>query len=400
MCALYTGEGGRRRERVLWLQHGHYWLFLCSVRLVDASAGASLRAALERTSNHLAWSSASWALKSKVCWAWLSRSACLTSDFSPAGGGAALTSKPGRGITRAPLESYRNTKNKSVRSSSLNWVSLWREEEGYCTASDSLSPQLEGNILHQACIVNHLPSPSFFLYNQEMLVHLLLILIFGTAAFCSGIGILVLEMKPGEALTGWLPFCAIRSEWQRITASREKLSKHGSLFLSNHVNHCLDATPWDVLCRFNATYSTQPRFQGIQRVASSGQCKLKPCHRRQRLYLRSDSGQPNPPGPNLQSADSAQTAWHRQDWTDLIHTSSLMCTGATLCRCPASKGGSGQDVQKGQTGATRGSADRRDDWCGHVGTTCALFVVHFLVQRLTEQAAHMHKDTCTASDDY
>lgn len=115
MCALYTGEGKTREgERVLWLQRGHYWLFLCSVRLVDASVGVSPRAALERMSTHLAWSSASWALRSKVCWVWLSRSVCLTSDFSPAGGGITLTSNPGRGTARAPLESYRNEQNKPV----------------------------------------------------------------------------------------------------------------------------------------------------------------------------------------------------------------------------------------------------------------------------------------------
>ncbi len=46
--------GGREEERVLWLNRGHYWLFLCSVRLVDASVGVSPRAALERMSTHLA----------------------------------------------------------------------------------------------------------------------------------------------------------------------------------------------------------------------------------------------------------------------------------------------------------------------------------------------------------
>lgn len=59
MCALYT-RGGRVEGlwwwwgAVPWLQHGHYWLFLCSVRLAGASVAASPRAAFERTSAHLA----------------------------------------------------------------------------------------------------------------------------------------------------------------------------------------------------------------------------------------------------------------------------------------------------------------------------------------------------------
>lgn len=32
------------------------------------------------------------------------------------------------------------------------------------------------------------------------------------AAFCTGAGILVLEMKPREALPGWIPFCAIHCD--------------------------------------------------------------------------------------------------------------------------------------------------------------------------------------------
>lgn len=103
VCSIH--RRGRERERVRWLQHGRYWLFLCSVRLVDVSVSVSPRAALERTSTHLAWSSASWALTRKVCWVWLSLSMCLTSDFSPADDGTTLTSNPGRGTTRAPLDS-------------------------------------------------------------------------------------------------------------------------------------------------------------------------------------------------------------------------------------------------------------------------------------------------------
>lgn len=46
-----------------------------------------------------------------------------------------------------------------------------------------------------------------------MLIQLLLILIFGMAAFCGQIGILVLEMKPWKALTGWL--LLYHYEWQK-----------------------------------------------------------------------------------------------------------------------------------------------------------------------------------------
>lgn len=110
VCSIHRRLG--RGERVLWLQCGHYWLFLCSVKLVEASVGVSPRAALERTSTHLAWSSASWALKSKVCWVWLSRKTFLTSGLSAAPDGTTLTSNPGRGTARDPLESCRKLKPK------------------------------------------------------------------------------------------------------------------------------------------------------------------------------------------------------------------------------------------------------------------------------------------------
>jgi len=89
-----------------WL---HYWLLRCSVGPVDAaSAGVSPRAALERTSSHLACSSASGAPRSNVCWAWPRRMACLTSGLSPPDdAGTAPTSNPERGTALAPLESCR-----------------------------------------------------------------------------------------------------------------------------------------------------------------------------------------------------------------------------------------------------------------------------------------------------
>lgn len=108
-----------------------------------------------------------------------------------------------------------------------------------------------------------LPSPSFFLYNQEMLVQLPLILIFGMAAFCGGIGILVLEMKPREALTGWLPFCAIHHRWQQHHS--KELSKHdcfGDLFYSKH--SCKPLIILHLLRMFLACLLPyiKPRFQG------------------------------------------------------------------------------------------------------------------------------------------
>lgn len=102
VCSLHRRV---RRGQSHGSKPGHYWLFLCSVWLAGTSEGVSPRDALERKSNHLAWCSASWALRRKVCWVWLSRSPCLPSGFSPDDGGITLTSNPGRGTTRAPLES-------------------------------------------------------------------------------------------------------------------------------------------------------------------------------------------------------------------------------------------------------------------------------------------------------
>lgn len=71
---------------------------------------------------------------------------------------------------------------------------------------------LQQNKFYEACTISPAlfsPLPSFFLNNQEMFIQLPLILIFGMAAFCSGIGILVLKMKPREAFTIILHFGTI-----------------------------------------------------------------------------------------------------------------------------------------------------------------------------------------------
>lgn len=75
---------------------------------------------------------------------------------------------------------------------------------------------------------------------------------------------------------------------------------------------------------------------------------MKQHYGRGRLHLRSDSGQPNPPGSNLQSADDlAQAGLDRAD-SDLL---------ADVYRCYTVQMSSPQDAQKGQMGTARGSAD-------------------------------------------
>lgn len=105
VCSLHRREG---RGQSRGSKPGRYWLFLCSVWLAGVSEGVSPREALDSKSNHLDWCSPSWALRSKVCWVWLRRSPCLPSGFSPDDGGITLTSNPGRGTARAPLESWTN----------------------------------------------------------------------------------------------------------------------------------------------------------------------------------------------------------------------------------------------------------------------------------------------------
>lgn len=145
-------------------------------------------------------------------------------------------------------------------------------------------------------------------------------------AFCSGIGILLLEMKPGKALTGSLPFCAIRYEWQENHSLEQKAFRTrllGESFYFRQSRKQL-VTCMSLACS-EQIYSRTPsqdfkELLWIQRVASSGERKLKPSleveqhYGQGQLYLRSDSGQPNPPGSNLQSTDSlAQAGLDRAD---------------------------------------------------------------------------------------
>lgn len=106
---------------------------------------------------------------------------------------------------------------------------------------------------------------------------------------------------------------------------------------------------------------------------------VEQCHWQQQLYLRSDSGQPNPPGPNLQSTDSVQTTWHRQDWIDLTYTCSLMGTGATYVLL--GKEEAGRTYRKARRpGVVRGSAHCL---CGRVGELVCNDYCSLLVQCLT-----------------
>lgn len=65
-----------------------------------------------------------------------------------------------------------------------------------------------------------------------------------------------------------------------------------------------------------------------------------------------------------------------------------MCTGATLYRCPATKGGGRQDVKKGWAGAARGSADNIQDMTldvrGHVGQH-VLCLLYFCVANVSKR---------------
>lgn len=173
VCSIHR-RGREESWGVPCLQRVHYWLFLCSVRLIDASAEASPRAALERKSTHLAWSSSSWALKSKVCWVLLSRIMCLTSVFSAAAEGAGLTSNPGRGTGRDPFESCKkivkneyktcqSEKNCISKLVSLGQAFLWGKRT-ILEIMKMTACLFSCKIFQQACTVNPAllsPSPLF-----------------------------------------------------------------------------------------------------------------------------------------------------------------------------------------------------------------------------------------------
>lgn len=163
-------------------------------------------------------------------------------------------------------------------------------------------------------------------------------------AFCSGIGILLLEMKPRQALTGSLPFCAIRCKSHVSSKELSKRDCFENLFYFRQA------------CKHPATRAPPGMFWDESCLVWLLQTSVKQHYGCGRLHLRSDSGQPNPPGSNLQSADDlAQAGLDRAD-SDLL---------TDVCRCytvqmsgfrTGGGGGSPQDAQKGQTGTARGSA--------------------------------------------
>lgn len=68
VCSVHRRGVKGGKEGPVASAEAPYWLSLCSVRLKGVSVGISPRAALERSSTHLAWTSVSWALNSKACW--------------------------------------------------------------------------------------------------------------------------------------------------------------------------------------------------------------------------------------------------------------------------------------------------------------------------------------------